>query len=163
MAQRNYGCDGQIRLFFGSNTTVDLDATGETAFKGQTYQCQLVQAFVLKQVYEGRRAANQLGHLVWMLNEIWPTVGEQRRSDSCAQSYGLEPYFRVCLCVSAGWGSLEYGPPPGHTPGQLQGGRWKPVHYFYKRSLMVHMHGLSGNLCSTPQCVALPRAPITLT
>ena len=75
MAQRNYGCDGQIRLFFGNHTAVDLNTTGETAFKGQMYQCQLVQAFVLKQVYEMRRAANAFGHLVWMLNEIWPTVG----------------------------------------------------------------------------------------
>lgn len=75
MTQRNYGCDGQIRLFFGNHTTVDLNATGEAAFKGQLYQCQLVQAFVLKQVYETRRASNAFGHLVWMLNEIWPTVG----------------------------------------------------------------------------------------
>ena len=60
------------------------------------YQCQLVQAIVLKQIYEARRAQNAFGHLVWMLNEIWPTVG---------------------------WGSLEYGPPPGFTPGQVRGGR----------------------------------------
>ena len=71
MTQRNYGCDGAIRLFFGNHTTVDLDATGELAFKGQTYQCQLVQAIVLKQIYEARRAQNAFGHLVWMLNEIW--------------------------------------------------------------------------------------------
>jgi hypothetical protein len=100
MTQRNYGCDGQIRLFFGNHTAVDLNATGEAAFKGQMYQCQLVQAFVLKQVYEQRRSSNAFGHLVWMLNEIWPTVG---------------------------WGSLENGPPAGHTPGQLMGGRWKPL------------------------------------
>jgi hypothetical protein len=43
MTQRNYGCDGPIRLFFGKNTTVDLTATGEAVFKGQMYQCQLVQ------------------------------------------------------------------------------------------------------------------------
>ena len=74
MAQRNYGCDGQIHLFFGNHTKVDLNATGEAAFKGQLYQCQLVQAFALKNVYEGRRANNQLGHLVWMLNEICKIV-----------------------------------------------------------------------------------------
>jgi beta-mannosidase len=74
MTQRNYGCDGQIRLYWGNHTTVALNATGEAAFKGQLYQCQMVQAFVLKQVYESRRADNQFGHLVWMLNEIWPTV-----------------------------------------------------------------------------------------
>ena len=43
-----------IRLFFGNKTTVDIAATGEAAFKGQLYQCQLVQAVVLKQIYEAR-------------------------------------------------------------------------------------------------------------
>ena len=119
MTQRNYGCDGAILLFFGNRTTVDLNATGEAAFKGQLYQCQLVQAVVLKQVFEARRAQNALGHLVWMLNEIWPTVG---------------------------WGSLEYGPPPGHTKGQVRGGRWKPLHYFYRRSLMRDVMATCGDL-----------------
>ena len=53
-----------------------------------------------------------------MLNEIWPTVG---------------------------WGSLEYGPPPGFTPGQVRGGRWKPLHYFYKNALMTDVMATSGN------------------
>ena len=64
MTQRNYGCEGQIRMYWGSNTTVDIDGVGEAAFKGQTYQCQLVQAFVLKQVYEQRRASNSFGFVV---------------------------------------------------------------------------------------------------
>lgn len=46
MSERNYACDGAIRLFFGNRTTIDIDATGEAAFKGQMYQCQLVQAVV---------------------------------------------------------------------------------------------------------------------
>ena len=54
-----------------------------------------------------------------MLNEIWPTVG---------------------------WGSLEYGPPPGFTPGQVRGGRWKPLHYFYKSSLMTDVMASCGEL-----------------
>jgi hypothetical protein len=125
MTQRNYGCDGQIRLYWGNRTAVDLGATGAAAFKGQLYQCQLTQAIVLKQVYEARRAQNQLGHLIWMLNEIWPTVG---------------------------WGSLEYGPAPGPlvTPGQVRGGRWKPVHYFYKRSLMTDVMATCGALYREP-------------
>ena len=45
---------------------------------------------------EARRSRNELGHLVWQLNEVWPT---------------------------GGWGSLEYG------------GRWKPHHYWYAKSL----------------------------
>ena len=52
-----------------------------------------------------------------MLNEIWPTVG---------------------------WGSLEYGPPPGFTAGQVRGGRWKPLHYFYKSSLMKDVMATCG-------------------
>ena len=43
-----------------------------------------------------------------------------------------------------GWGSLEYGPAEGHTPGQLRGGRWKPLHYFYKRSLMTDVMATCG-------------------
>ena len=35
MTERNYACDGPIRLFFGNHTAVDLAATGEAAFKGQ--------------------------------------------------------------------------------------------------------------------------------
>ena len=116
MAQRNYACDGQIRLYWGEHTRVDLAASGAAAFKGQLYQCQQVQAFVLKQVYEARRARNQLGHLVWMLNEIWPTVG---------------------------WGSLEYGT-AGLSDGQVRGGRWKPLHYEYKRSLMTDVMATCG-------------------
>jgi len=129
MTQRNYGCDGQIRLFWGNRTAVNLSATGEAAFKGQMYQCQLVQAFVLKQVYENRRHANAFGHLVWMLNEIWPTVG---------------------------WGSLEYGPPAGHTAGQVMGGRWKPLHYFYKASLMQDVMATCG---ATADMHGYPTAP----
>ena len=122
MTQRNYACDGAIRLFFGNNTPVDLNATGEDAFKGQLYQCQLVQAIVVKQIYEARRAQNAFGHLVWMLNEIWPTIG---------------------------WGSLEYGPPPGFTHGQVRGGRWKPLHYFYKQSLMTDVLSTCGDMAGS--------------
>ena len=120
MTQRNYGCDGPIRLFFGNRTTVDLDATGEAAFKGQLYQCQLVQAIALKQIFEARRAQNAFGHLVWQLNEIWPTVG---------------------------FGSLEYG--PAAAPGQVRGGRWKPLHYFYKASLMADVMATCGDLAGS--------------
>ena len=49
-----------------------------------------------------RRRGNEFGHLVWQLNEIWPT---------------------------GGWGSIEYGS-PGRL-GQVRGGRWKALHHFY--------------------------------
>jgi beta-mannosidase len=64
-----------------------------------------------------------------MLNEIWPTVG---------------------------WGSLEYGPPAGFTPGQVMGGRWKPLHYFYKQSLMTDVMATCG---STANPHGHPTAP----
>ena len=51
---------------------------------------------LVKNLVEAHRSRNELGHLVWQLNEVWPT---------------------------GGWGSLEYG------------GRWKPHHYWYAKSL----------------------------
>lgn len=107
MAQRNYACDAGIRLFMGDNLSVGLNDTGIYALQGQTYLCQLVQALDQKSVIEGRRGQNQFGALIWMLNDIWPSIS---------------------------WGSIEYGS-VGFTNGQLLGGRWKLMHYFYKQSL----------------------------
>ena len=88
-------------------------------FKAQLYWSMIGQALVIKQNIELTRSINRFGVLVWQLNEIWPTVG---------------------------WGSLEYGPAPGEgsSPGQLQGGRWKPLHYFYKQSLMTDVMATCG-------------------
>jgi len=61
-----------------------------------------------------RRARNELGILVWQLNEIWPT---------------------------GGWGSLEYGTP---VAGQVLGGRWKPLHYLYARSVFADVVAVCG-------------------
>jgi beta-mannosidase len=36
---------------------------------------------------------------------------------------------------TGGWGSLEYGPAPGFTAGQVVGGRWKPIHHMYAQHL----------------------------
>jgi hypothetical protein len=57
---------------------------------------------------------------------------------------------------TVGWGSLEYGPPPGHTPGQVMGGRWKPLHYFYKASLMTDVMATCG---ATANMHGRPAAP----
>lgn len=96
MAQRNYACAGPIRLFFGNKTTVDIAATGEAAFKGQLYQCQLVQAVVLKQIYEARRTQNAFGHLVWMLNE----VSEKKLSCAPSESDLMSRSNSAKLCVA---------------------------------------------------------------
>ena len=34
---------------------------------------------------------------------------------------------------AASWGSIEYGPPD--QPGQLLGGRWRPLHYQLRSSV----------------------------
>lgn len=115
MSQRNYPCDNQIDVYFGLDGE-QLDAVGEQVFKRQLYHCQLGQALWLKTTIESRRSDNQHGVLVWQLNEIWPT---------------------------GGWGSLEYG--PASYPGQVIGGRWKPLHYWYKSSLMTDVTCTCGD------------------
>jgi len=91
-----------------------LNASG--VFHKQLYQCLLASALYLKSYIEVRRSSNEIGHLVWQLNEIWPT---------------------------GGWGSLEYGS-VGNTPGQVVGGRWKPHHYWYLRSLYQDVMATCG-------------------
>ena len=93
----------------------NLNLTGEAAFKRQLYQCKLGQALEMKADLEKRRSHNYFGLLVWSLNEIWPT---------------------------GGWGSLEYGTP---LPGQVLGGRWKPLHYLYRRSLFADVMATCGD------------------
>merc|ERR1719210_914824 len=105
MAQRNYPCNNFIDGYFGAQGESYYSQTGEAVFKRQLYQCMLAQALHMKGDIEQRRSQNQLGCLTWQLNEIWPT---------------------------GGWGSLEYGSP---VEGQVLGGRWKPLHYIFRRSL----------------------------
>ncbi len=107
MAERNYPCDSLIVSYFGAQPTGWFNRTGEAVFKAQLYQCMLSQALHMKGDIEARRGKNQLGLLVWQLNEIWPT---------------------------GGWGSIEYGT---GLPGQVLGGRWKPLHYLFRRTLMA--------------------------
>ncbi|KAL3940829.1 MAG: hypothetical protein SGBAC_004699 [Bacillariaceae sp.] len=107
MAQRNYPCDSIIKAYFQTEPDY-FDKVGETQFQRQLYHCMIGQALHMKSIIEERRSKNELGHLVWQLNEIWPT---------------------------GGWGSLEYG--NGDMPGQVVGGRWKPLHYFYRQSIFA--------------------------
>ena len=62
----------------------------------------LGQALFMKTEIEGWRSTNIYGSTTWMYNELWPT---------------------------GGWGSIEYG---GNTTGQVSGGRWKPLQYFFR-------------------------------
>merc|ERR1711871_233987 len=101
MAERNYVCDNIISKYFGAQAAAPevLNMTNATMFKRQLYQCMLGQALEMKSNIEARRALNTFGIIVWQYGEIWPT---------------------------GGWGSIEYGSP---VPGQVIGGRWKPLQY----------------------------------
>lgn len=114
MAQRNYPCDSVIDAYFRTDAAY-YAAVGEEAFKRQLFHCMLGQALEMKSNIETRKAQNQIGHIIWQLNEIWPT---------------------------GGWGSLEYGTPT--YPGQVLGGRWKPLHYFYKSSIFTDVSATCG-------------------
>ena len=106
MAERNYPCDSLIVTFFGTQSAASFNVTGEANFKRQLYLCMLSQSLYMKSDIEGRRGRNELGLIVWQYNEIWPT---------------------------GGWGSIEYG---SNVTGQVLGGRWKPLHYIYRRHLL---------------------------
>lgn len=114
MAQRNYPCDNMIDVYFGRKPDSYFNQTGTQIFQEHLYLCMLAQALNLKANIETRRYQNQLGHLIWQLNEIWPT---------------------------GGWGSIEYGTP---VAGQVSGGRWKPLHYWYRRSIFSDVMATCG-------------------
>ena len=92
-------------IIFSYFGNMSLDAWGPLPFQRQLYLCMLGQALEMQADIESRRATNQFGLLIWQLNEIWPT---------------------------GGWGSIEYGTP---VPGQVLGGRWKPLQHFFEASL----------------------------
>ena len=115
MHLRNHPPRNQIERYFGVGLGPNsLDTVGKSAFQRQLYQHTMAQAWWIKMMLEQSRRTNEWGMLFWMLNEIWPT---------------------------SGWGSLEYGPAPQTplsadetpgfipTPGQVAGGRWKPLHH----------------------------------
>ena len=112
-------CDSWITTYFGDKA-VDRNATGEAAFRAQLFLGVLGQAIEMKGQISAMRSDNRWGVVVWQLNEIWPT---------------------------GGWGSLEYGT-VGYTPGQVVGGRWKPV------SAILHCPSVPPNDdgTSNPSC-----------
>ena len=106
LARRNYPCANFVGSFFGRSAAYLRPGSTPPAlvaylnntqhFASSLYLCGLASALLVKNLVEAHRSRNELGHLVWQLNEVWPT---------------------------GGWGSLEYG------------GRWKPHHYWYAKSL----------------------------
>jgi hypothetical protein len=55
----------------------------------------------------------------------------------------LKPPFPQFFVVG-GWGSLEYGNHNLPQGGQVVGGRWKPLHYFYRSSLFRDVSATCG-------------------
>merc|ERR1712217_170925 len=115
--ERNYPCDPIVLSYFNSSRSIiNLDLNGEAEFKKQLYLCMLGQAIQRKTDIESWRSGNVWGVILWQLAEIWPT---------------------------GGWGSLEYGSPS--QPGQVVGGRWKPLHYFLRKSAYADVMAACGN------------------
>ena len=133
MSERNYACDDLILTFFGNASVAALDEVGEIPFKRQLFQCQLAQALLMTQTHSIMRLKNRapaypqesyagniaytqntFGIIVWMLNEIWPT---------------------------GGWGSLEYSQA---AVGSVLGGRWKPLHYLFRRTIFTDQFAACG-------------------
>jgi beta-galactosidase/beta-glucuronidase len=101
-----------------------LNASGEAGFKAGLFQSMLAAALNMHTVVESHRSGNYLGSLEWQLNEVWPT---------------------------GGWGSLEYG--SSASPGSLRGGRWKPMHYWFKSHLFADVMAGCGTVGRSSQLV----------
>jgi len=92
----------------------DFNATGEGPFKQQCYQSMIAQALNIKGEVEQQRSKNMFGTITWQYGEIWPT---------------------------GGWGSVEYSTP---VAGQVMGGRWKPLQYWYRASIYADVMAACG-------------------
>jgi beta-mannosidase len=108
MYWRSYSQDSIVQSHF-SSAAVDYSVVGNAlTFERQLLLSQLAAALQMKQQIETFRASNTFGTLIWQLGEIFPT---------------------------GGWGSLEYAHARAGTPGQVLGGRWKPLHYMLESCL----------------------------
>jgi len=129
MARRNFPCDSLILAYFGKAIRLApgggqgwFNRTGMEPFRAQLYLCSVAQALWLKSAVEASRVKNELGLLLWSLNDQWPT---------------------------GGWGTLEYG--SSAVAGQVLGGRWKPIHYLLRRSLFANVIATCGSAGQLPR------------
>ena len=120
MRERNHPADSIIASYFGLKEREGLDSTGRKPLQRHLYQSMLAQALNIKSVVETHRAANSFGMLTWQLGEVWAT---------------------------GGWGVMEYG--SIGAPGQLPGGRWKPLLYMMKDSFYADVFAACGNSSSS--------------
>eukprot|EP00557_Chaetoceros_sp_GSL56_P012448 CAMPEP_0176484278 /NCGR_PEP_ID=MMETSP0200_2-20121128/4368_1 /TAXON_ID=947934 /ORGANISM="Chaetoceros sp., Strain GSL56" /LENGTH=1096 /DNA_ID=CAMNT_0017880739 /DNA_START=316 /DNA_END=3606 /DNA_ORIENTATION=- len=113
LVQRNYPCDNHIEAYFAK---VNLNMTGEEAFRAQLFQCMISQMLWMKGTIETLRSQNSYGTLIWQLNDNWPT---------------------------GSWGLVEYGSCENEK-GQVLGGRSKPLMYLLKRSIFRDVFATCG-------------------
>jgi hypothetical protein len=125
---RSYSQDNIIASYFGE-AAVNMSAVGDAEiFARQLLLSQLASALLIKQTVETIRATNNFGLLLWQLGEIFPT---------------------------GGWGSLEWSGARG-TPGQVLGGRWKPLHNLLAATLFGDVFVACG---SAGQCYVRNDSP----
>ena len=117
-SHRNWNVSNVINTYFGDKAVaVGMRQSGAAAFQRQLYQSMVSQLLFMKVAVEAWRSTNVFGTIFWMYNEVWPT---------------------------GGWGSIEYG--PADAPGQVAGGRWKPLQYGLKNSIFAdRMAGCTAN------------------
>ena len=109
MYWRSYSADDIVDSYFGLDKAVNFSTVGDPAvFARQLLLSQLAAALLVKSRIEVFRSRNNFGALTWQLGEIFPT---------------------------GGWGSLEYAHSRSATRGQVRGGRWKPLHYWFASTL----------------------------
>lgn len=109
MYWRSYSADSIVDSYFGLDKAVNFSTVGKPdVFARQLLLSQLAAALLVKSRIETFRSQNNFGALTWQLGEIFPT---------------------------GGWGSLEYAHSRGATRGQVRGGRWKPLHYWFESTL----------------------------
>jgi hypothetical protein len=127
---RSYSQDNIVASYFGE-AAVNMSVVGDAeTFARQLLLSQLASALLIKQTVETMRATNNFGLLLWQLGEVFPT---------------------------GGWGSLEYSGPRGY-PGQVLGGRWKPLHNLLAATLFGDVFVACG---SAGQCYARNDSPIS--
>ena len=144
MAERNYPCDNLINVYFGPRPGSYFNTTGEGPFKRQLYQCMLSAALEVKADVETRRSRNELGILIWQFNVSPPPPTLAPASPPIIHvtltSWSSLPMAQE-IWPTGGWGSIEYG---AARPGQVLGGRWKPLHYLYARSIFADVMASCG-------------------
>ena len=124
--QRNWPMDDLAAAYFGTSRSqlALLTRTGARPFQAQLYQSMVAQLLKIKADVETFRAGNMFGALTWQLGEIWPT---------------------------GGWGVVEYS--GQGQPGQITGGRWKPLLYAMRQTVYRDQTVVCGTESNTtPNC-----------